>query len=141
MILVALFAAGGGIAADSNIAAMLIAGRTVQALGSGGILVLVDLIICDLVPLRERGKYLELMLSTAATGTFIGSLAAGGLVQASWRWVLYVNLSFSETALMLMLLFLRFNHEIESSWRRVLACVDYVGISSLLLHFVLSYWV
>ena len=50
MVSVALFALGSGIAGGSTSVAMLIAGRTVQGLGSGGIFVLVDLITCDLVP-------------------------------------------------------------------------------------------
>ncbi|CAD6569097.1 MAG: hypothetical protein ASARMPREDX12_002199 [Alectoria sarmentosa] len=127
MISVALFASGSGIAGGSNSVAMMIAGRTVQGLGSGGIFVLVDLITCDLVPLRERGKYLGLMLSTAAIGTTIGPLAGGGLAQASWRWVFYINLPISGVALVTMVFFLRTQHKREPSWGKALARVDYLG--------------
>ena len=124
---VALFAAGSGIAGGSNSVGMIIAGRTVQGLGSGGVFVLVELITCDLVPLRERGKYLGIMLSTAAIGTTIGPLAGGGLAQTSWRWVFFINLPTSAFALAMMTFFLRVKHKIEPSWRRALARVDYLG--------------
>jgi MFS family permease len=127
MVSVALFAIGSGVAGGSNSAAMMIAGRTVQGLGSGGLFVLVELITCDLVPLRERGKYLGIMLSTAAVGTTIGPLAGGGLAQVSWRWVFYISLPVSGTALITMIFFLRIRHEMKSSWKHALARVDYVG--------------
>ncbi|KAL8896246.1 MAG: hypothetical protein Q9207_007799 [Kuettlingeria erythrocarpa] len=145
LVSVVLFALGSGIAGGSSGVAMMIVGRTVQGLGSGGIFVLVDLITCDLVPLRERGKYLGLMLSTAAIGTTIGPLAGGGLAQASWRWVFYINLPISGVALVAMLLFLRHKFKREPTWRRALARVDYLGnfifiasICSILLGLVLG---
>ena len=36
---------------------LLLAGRTVQGIGGGGIIVLTQLIICDLIPLRLRGQW------------------------------------------------------------------------------------
>ena len=127
IISVAFFALGSGIAGGSNSIGMMVAGRTVQGLGSGGIFVLVDLITSDLVPLRERGKYLGLMLSTAAIGTTIGPLAGGGLAQVSWRWVFYINLPISGTALVTMVFFLRMKHKPEPTWKKSLARVDYLG--------------
>jgi MFS family permease len=52
----ALFAFGNSIAGGANGVAVMIAGRTVQGLGAGGITMLLDLRTCDLVSLRERGK-------------------------------------------------------------------------------------
>lgn len=56
---------------------MLIGGRTVQGLGTGGIYVLLDVVCCDLVSLRERSRYLGIMLSTAAVGTTVGPIIGG----------------------------------------------------------------
>ncbi|KAG6988943.1 MFS efflux transporter aclA [Physcia stellaris] len=127
IISVALFALGSGIAGGSNSVGMMITGRTIQGLGSGGIFVLVDLITCDLVSVRERGKYLGLMLSTAAIGTTFGPLAGGGLAQTSWRWVFYINVPISGTALAALVLFLRVKHRPETTWKKALLRVDYVG--------------
>ncbi len=69
---VVLFIAGSGLAGGAKDAAMLIAGRAVQGAGAGGIIVLLDIVCCDLVPLRERGKYLGLMFSWSGVGAALG---------------------------------------------------------------------
>lgn len=47
---VSIFALGSGIAGGSNIAAMLIAGRTLQGIELGRVNMLIDITVCDLVP-------------------------------------------------------------------------------------------
>lgn len=79
IISILIFALGSGISGGANESSMLIAGRTVQGLGSGGIMVLVELIVCDLVPLRERGKYLGIVLSSSAVGAIIGPVVSSTL--------------------------------------------------------------
>jgi len=59
----AAFTLGSGICGGAHTITMLIAGRIVQGVGAGGINVLIDIIICDLVPLRQRGKFLGAMVS------------------------------------------------------------------------------
>lgn len=60
---VVLFTIGSGVAGGAVNAAMFIAGRALQGLGAGGIYVLIDIIACDLVPLRDRGKWLGIINS------------------------------------------------------------------------------
>jgi hypothetical protein len=107
---------------------MMIAGRTVQGLGSGGIYMLVDLIVCDLVSLRDRGKYLGIVLSTAALGAILGPVVGGGLAEASWRWVFYINLPISGVVLVIAGLFLNVTYE-RSSWHQILRRIDWIGNS------------
>ncbi|KAI0193882.1 MFS general substrate transporter [Astrocystis sublimbata] len=57
IVVVAIFAIGSGISGGANSPTMLIAGRAVQGAGGGGIILMIEMIICDLVPLRERAKY------------------------------------------------------------------------------------
>ena len=52
-----LFALGSGICGGATSMNMLIAGRTVQGLGGGGIQSLTSIILADLVSLQERGVY------------------------------------------------------------------------------------
>lgn len=127
LISVGLFILGSGIGGGANSTAMLIGGRTVQGLGSGGIFVLVDLITCDLVPMRERGQYLGIMLSTAGIGTTIGPLLGGAIAQANWRWVFWINLPIAGSALVAMALFLKVKHKQEDTWVAALARIDWIG--------------
>lgn len=71
---IALFILGSGTSGGARSVAMLIAGRTIQGLGSGGLYVLSDIIICDLIPPRYRGPYISAVLSTAAIGITIGPI-------------------------------------------------------------------
>ena len=76
-----LFAVGSGIAGGANSVEMLIAGRTIQNVGAGGIYVLLDIVCCDLVPLRERGKYLGLMFSWSGLAVGMGPVVGGALAK------------------------------------------------------------
>jgi MFS family permease len=69
----------------SNIA-MMIGGRAIQGIGASGIGVLCEIIICDLVPLRERGTYMGIVFGMVALGAALGPLFGGLLVSYStWR--------------------------------------------------------
>jgi MFS family permease len=83
----ALFALGSGVAGGANNVGMLIAGRAVQGVGAGGVYVLLDIVCCDLVPLRQRGKYLGLMNSWSGVAAGIGPVAGGALAEWNWRWM------------------------------------------------------
>ena len=93
-----MFILGAGIAGGAKDVSMLIGGRTVQGLGSGGIFVLLDIITCDMVPFRERGQFLGLELSTGALGSTLGPITGDALAEENWRWVFYLNLPTAGTA-------------------------------------------
>ncbi|OJJ00347.1 hypothetical protein ASPVEDRAFT_884535 [Aspergillus versicolor CBS 583.65] len=72
--------------------ATILAGRTLQGLGSGGISALTDIIVTDLVPLRVRGKWFAFISVPWAIGTTIGPVLSGILTTGgSWRWVFGIN--------------------------------------------------
>lgn len=96
MSIVALFTLGSGICGGATNGAMLIAGRAIQGMGSGGINMIVDIIVSDMVPLRERGNYMAIVLTIYFIGTSIGPFVGGAIVDTtSWRWVFYINLPVS----------------------------------------------
>ncbi|KAI1412114.1 MFS general substrate transporter [Hypoxylon sp. FL1857] len=104
-----LFILGSGIAGGASNPAMLIGGRLVQGLGAGGIYVLNDIVCCDLVPQRERGKYLGLMFSWSGVGAAVGPVIGGSLADANWRWIFYMNLPICALPLMITVGFFQTN--------------------------------
>ncbi|AEO63064.1 uncharacterized protein THITE_120899 [Thermothielavioides terrestris NRRL 8126] len=121
----ALFAVGSGVAGGASNVAMLIAGRTVQGVGAGGLYVLLDIICCDLVPLRERGKYLGILLSWAGIGAAIGPGVGGALAEKDWRWIFYLNIPICGVALGIILAFMRVKTGQKGSYK--FRQIDYLG--------------
>ena len=123
-----MFLLGSGLCGGAFGTQMLIAGRAVQGLGGGGLSILPAMVVCDLVPLRERQKYIGIIYGAFAIGTFIGPILGGSLVDTiGWRWIFWLNLPVSGAALGLILLFLRLERgRSHTSWQ-LLARVDYTG--------------
>jgi len=127
IISIAIFALGSGIAGGANASTMMIAGRTVQGLGAGAIFILVEIIVCDLVPLRERGKYLGFVLSSSAIGAIMGPVVGGVLADANWRWIFYLNIPTSGLTIAIMVVFLRLHHKKETTWAAAFLRIDWAG--------------
>jgi EmrB/QacA subfamily drug resistance transporter len=82
---------------------MLIVFRALQGLGAGGLIVLAQTVIGDLVAPRERGKYQGLFAAVFTTCSVAGPLLGGFITEyASWRWIFYVNLPVGLLALALI---------------------------------------
>ncbi|KAM4066395.1 major facilitator superfamily protein [Hirsutella rhossiliensis] len=103
---VSLFALGSALGGAAQSVAMLLAGRTIQGAGAGGMYVLLDIVCCDLVPLRERGKYLGLLFSWSGVAAAIGPPVGGALAASNWRWIFYLNLPFCGLSFAGLLLFM-----------------------------------
>ncbi len=86
----------------------LIAFRAIQGLGAGGLIVLTQTVIGDLVSPRERGRYQGLFAAVFAACSVAGPLLGGFITEyASWRWIFYVNLPVGAAALTLIAMGLR----------------------------------
>ncbi|KAK4209467.1 putative MFS-type transporter YusP [Rhypophila decipiens] len=106
---VVLFTLGSGLAGGAVNPVMFIAGRAIQGLGAGGIYVLIDIIACDLVPLRDRGKWLGIINAWAGVAAALGPVLGGVLGQDNWRWIFYLNLPICGVALVTIMLFMHVN--------------------------------
>ncbi|KAM6485256.1 major facilitator superfamily domain-containing protein [Trichoderma sp. SZMC 28011] len=127
IVAIALFGLGSGLAGGAQNPGMLIAARTIQGLGSGGLYVLSDIIVCDMVPPRHRGPYLSAILSTAAIGTTIGPIIGGALALKNWRWIFWLNLPAAAIGLLAIVLILNVKYTRSPSWRHALSRVDFLG--------------
>ena len=57
-------------------------------MGSGVINMIVDVIVSDLVPLRERDNFMAIILTVYFTRTALGLFVGGAIIDTTiWRWV------------------------------------------------------
>jgi MFS family permease len=72
---------------------MLVGARVLQGLGGGGLMVMSQSLIGELVPPRERARF-QGYFATNFTLANIGGPLIGGLIvhHASWRWLFLINL-------------------------------------------------
>ncbi|KIJ52839.1 hypothetical protein M422DRAFT_242769 [Sphaerobolus stellatus SS14] len=105
---ITFFTVGSAIAGALQNTNMMIAARTIQGIGGGGILNLSETITSDLVSLSERGMYQGLLGLTWSFASGIGPPIAGALAQkASCRWLFYLNLPLSAMSFVFVAIFLR----------------------------------
>lgn len=93
MVALALFCVGAILAAVTHGSmTLMLVGRSIQGVGGGGILVLTEIVVTDLVPLRFRGNWFSGIGAMWAIGSVSGPLIGGAFSQeVSWRWIFWVS--------------------------------------------------
>ncbi|GJJ10742.1 hypothetical protein Clacol_004969 [Clathrus columnatus] len=76
---VLIFAVGSALCGGAHNSATLLVGRTIQGFGGGSIVALGDILLGDLVPLKERGTYFGLLGLTWSIACSIGPVVGGAL--------------------------------------------------------------
>ncbi|KAK3681226.1 MFS multidrug transporter [Podospora appendiculata] len=123
----ALFLIGIIISSVSNTFTPMLVGRTIQGVGGGGVILLNDIVITDLVPMRQRGAYFGIIGAIWGVGSVTGPVIGGAFaIGATWRWLFWINIPFAGISLILVPIFLRLNRTPGSIAHR-LARVDWVG--------------
>lgn len=134
MTAVSVFAIGSAICGVANSGAVLIFGRIVQGLGTGGIDLFAEMILCDIVPLRKRGPYLAIKHIVFAVGTCLGPLLGGVFAEINWRWCFYINIPVCFGAFVIIYLWLDVGGGLKSQEVSVLnelKKIDYFGTGLL----------
>jgi EmrB/QacA subfamily drug resistance transporter len=121
-----IFLAGSLLAGLSQSMGELIGFRALQGAGAGGLMVSAQAIIADIVPPRQRGRYMGLIGSVFAVASVAGPLLGGFFVdQISWRWVFYVNMPVGALAILIVIFRLHL-HTPQTRHR-----IDYLGATFL----------
>ena len=86
----------------------LIAARVVQGLGGGGLIILSQTVIADIVPVRERGKYMGVMGGVFALSSVVGPLIGGWITEGpGWRYAFWMSVALGLVALAGVVFFLK----------------------------------
>src|SRR5215469_6461163 len=97
---IVIFLIGSALCGQSHSMIELIAFRALQGLGGGGLIVLAQAIIGDVVPPRQRGKYQGFFGAVFGVASVAGTLLGGFFVDnLCWRWVFDINLPIGLIAL------------------------------------------
>ncbi len=102
---IVLFLLGSALCGISQNLAELILFRALQGLGGGGIFVLSQALIADVVPPRQLGRYQGVFGAVFGVSSVAGPLLGGFFVETlSWRWIFYINLPIGAAALLVLAL-------------------------------------
>ncbi|KAF2137939.1 uncharacterized protein K452DRAFT_235249 [Aplosporella prunicola CBS 121167] len=122
-----LFLIGIIISSVSHNFTPMLLGRTIQGMGGGGIILLNDIVITDLVPMRHRGTYFGIIGGVWALGSVSGPVIGGALAyEASWRWLFWINIPFAAIALVMIPIYLRLKRTPGSVLEK-LRSIDWIG--------------
>ncbi|POS87511.1 hypothetical protein EPUL_002114 [Erysiphe pulchra] len=122
------FLTGSVICAVANNFVVLLVGRSWQGIGAGGVITLTEIIITDLVPLQERGKWYGLISAVWSVGSVSGPIIGGVFAQSvTWRWIFWINLPITGIGFICVILFLKQRMTRQESLKVQLCRVDWFG--------------
>ncbi|MCJ1310929.1 hypothetical protein MMC25_004597 [Agyrium rufum] len=122
-----IFFVGSLICAVSININMLLAGRVIQGIGGGGLIIMVNICIGDLFSIRSRGQYYGMVGGVWAIASALGPVLGGVFTEyVSWRWCFYINLPVDGLAFVILFIYL----DIETPRTPILeglAAIDWLG--------------
>lgn len=110
MVSIGIFALGSLLSGMVTSAGMLIVARTIQGLGMGAQMSMVQIAMAAIIPPRERGRYNGYLGAVMAVATVSGPLLGGLIVDVpwlGWRWTFWSAVPFTLLAVVVLAKFLR----------------------------------
>ncbi|KAJ3890263.1 major facilitator superfamily domain-containing protein [Lentinula edodes] len=119
---------GNLIAGFSKSMIQIIVFRAIAGAGDGGATSMVQIVVSDIVSLRDRGKFIGYAGAVTAAGYTVGPIIGGALAQhVSWRWAFWITLPVALFA-SIAILFLLPLKPVQGDMRSKLLMIDYVGV-------------
>jgi len=126
---IAIFLLGSALCGFSQDMNQLIIFRGFQGIGGGVMMATSFVIVGDLFPPAERGKYQGYMSGIFALSSVIGPTIGGFLTDSvSWHWVFWINLPLG-----MVVLFLLFRFFPNLRPDNLKHSIDYLGVTTLIL--------
>lgn len=126
IVALSLFVVGSALCGFSQNVGQLIAFRSVQGLGGGGLMVLSQSILAELIPARERPRYMAPLGAVFGIASVLGPLMGGYITDFwSWHWIFWINLPIGGIALAVSWFGLKLPKRSESF------SIDFGGIAAL----------
>ncbi|KAJ9271524.1 hypothetical protein DTO212C5_2316 [Paecilomyces variotii] len=103
-----LFLVGSLVCALAINLPMILAGRVIQGVGGGGLIVLGNICVTDLFSVRERPMYYGIFGATWAIAGALGPIIGGAFTTSvTWRWCFYLNLPIGGLSFVIILFLLK----------------------------------
>lgn len=137
MISITLFLIGSALCGMAQDMTQLVLFRAFQGIGGGGLVVGVMSVIGVLIPPRQRGKYVGIMMAVFPAAMIAGPMIGGWITDnVSWRWAFYVNLPLGILALIVIWSTLHLAHDklntkVKMDWAGITLII--VWLTSLVL--------
>jgi EmrB/QacA subfamily drug resistance transporter len=129
---IAIFILGSLLSGLSQTMIQIIIFRGLQGIGAGIMMANAFIVIGDLFPPAERGKYQGFLSAVFGISAIIGPILGGFITDAiSWHWVFYINIPLG-IGIMILFIFFFPNFRLRGLKHRI----DYAGISTLVIAIV-----
>lgn len=123
---ITVFVLGSVLGALAGGMPQLIVARIIQGIGGGGLMILSQAAIADVIPARERGKYMGFMGGVFAFSSVAGPLLGGWFTEGpGWRWVFWISLPLGILAAAATIAFLPHRRHTTTPRPRM----DYLGMT------------
>lgn len=123
-----LFLIGSLLCGAAESMGQLIAARAFQGLGGGGIQALSFAVIGDIIPPRDRGRYIGYFTLAFVGSALLGPVVGGFIIDNySWEWIFWINVPF------ILIVGVVTHFALKLPFKRKEAKLDYAGAALLSL--------
>jgi MFS family permease len=91
----------------------------------------VEIIVCDLLPLRERAKYIGYIFIAWVVAIAIGPVVGGAFADRDWSWCFWINLPICGVAFVLLYFFLDVQYRKDAP-KSIFKRIDFGGNALLI---------